>query len=137
MSALPGTITHARPDHPANPETSRQEGQYEITVPSWSDKLAGEVVRLLLEAYFEPQFSDQSHGFRKGRGCHTALREIRNTWVGATWFIEGDISDCFGSMDHEIMAGILAEKIHDQRFLRLIRHMLKAGTWKTGNTMTR
>jgi hypothetical protein len=40
-------------------------------------------------------------------------------------------------MDHEIMAGILAEKIHDQRFLRLIRNMLKAGTWKTGNTMTR
>ena len=98
-----------------------------LGLPSWSDKLAGEVVRLLLEAYYEPQFSDQSHGFRKGRGCHTALREIRNTWVGTTWFIEGDISDCFGSLDHEIMAGILAEKIHDQRFLRLIRHMLKAG----------
>jgi group II intron reverse transcriptase/maturase len=98
-----------------------------LGLPSWSDKLVGEVVRLLLEAYYEPQFSDQSHGFRKGRGCHTALREIRNTWVGTTWFIEGDISDCFGSLDHQIMAGILAEEIHDQRFLRLIRHMLKAG----------
>ena len=60
-------------------------------------------------------------GSGKGCGCHTALREIRNTWVGTTWFIEGDISDCFGSLDHEIMAGILAEKIDDQRFLRLIR----------------
>ena len=97
MSAVPGTITPARPDHPANPETSRQEGQYEITVPSWSDKLVGEVVRLLLEAYYEPQFSDRSHGFRKGRGCHTALREIQQTWTGTVWFIEGDISDCFGS----------------------------------------
>ena len=110
-----------------------------LGLPSWSDKLVGEVVRLLLEAYYEPQFSDQSHGFRKGRGCHTALREIRNTWIGTTWFIEGDISDCFGSLDHEIMVGILAEKIHDQRFLRLIRHMLKAGyleDWEYHDTLS-
>ena len=110
-----------------------------LGLPSWSDKLVGEVVRLLLEAYYEPQFSDQSHGFRKGRGCHTALREIRNTWVGTTWFIEGDISDCFGSLGHEIMVKILAEKIHDQRFLRLIRHMLKAGyleDWEYRDTLS-
>ena len=68
-----------------------------------------------------------SHGFRKSRGCHTALREIGSTWTGTAWFIEGDISDCFGSLDHEILLGILAEKIHDNRFLRLIRNMLKAG----------
>jgi retron-type reverse transcriptase len=92
-----------------------------LGMPSWSDKLVGEVVRLLLEAIYEPRFSNQSHGFRKGRGCHTALRETRNTWSGTTWFIEGDISDCFGSLDHEILLGILAEKIQDQRFLRLIR----------------
>ena len=98
-----------------------------LGLPSWSDKLVGEVVRLLLEAYYEPVFSERSHGFRKGRGCHTALREINNTWTGTTWFIEGDISDCFGSLSHEILLGILAEKIHDQRFLRLIRNMLKAG----------
>ena len=93
-----------------------------LGLPSWSDKLVGEVVRLLLEAYYEPQFSDRSHGFRPGRGCHTALREVANTWTGTTWFIEGDISDCFGSLDHEVMLSILAEKIHDNRFLRLIEH---------------
>ncbi len=98
-----------------------------LGLPSWPDKLVGEVVRLLLEAYYDPGFSDRSHGFRKGRGCHTALREIHNTWTGTSWFIEGDISDCFGSFDHEILLRILAEKIHDQRFLRLIRNMLKAG----------
>jgi group II intron reverse transcriptase/maturase len=98
-----------------------------LGLPSWSDKLVGEVVRLLLEAIYEPQFSRWSHGFRRNRGCHTALRDIQNTWTGTTWFIEGDISDCFGSIDHEILLGILAEKIHDQRFLRLIRNMLKAG----------
>ena len=47
-----------------------------LGMPTWSDKLVGEVVRLLLEAYYEPQFSDRSHGFRPGRGCHTALREV-------------------------------------------------------------
>ena len=47
-----------------------------LGLPTWSDKLVAEVVRLLLEAYYEPQFSDRSHGFRPGRGCHTALREV-------------------------------------------------------------
>src|SRR5450759_5168898 len=110
-----------------------------LGLPSWSDKLVGEVVRLLLEAYYEPVFSDRSHGFRKRRGCHTALREINDTWTGTTWFIEGDISDCSGSLDHEILLGILAEKIHDQRFLRLIRNMLKAGyleDWEYHDTLS-
>jgi group II intron reverse transcriptase/maturase len=98
-----------------------------LGLPAWSDKLVGEVVRLLLEAYYEPRFSGRSHGFRKGRGCHTALRDIQRTWTGTVWFIEGDISDCFGSIDHGILLAILAEKIGDQRFLRLIRHMLTAG----------
>ena len=98
-----------------------------LGLPSWSDKLVGEVVRLLLEAYYEPQFSDRSHGFRKKRGCHTALREVENMWTGTVWFIEGDVTDCFGKIDHDILIGILAEHIHDNRFLRLIRNMLKAG----------
>jgi retron-type reverse transcriptase len=55
-----------------------------LGLPSWSDKLVGEVIRLLLEAYYEPQFSDRSHGFRPRRGCHTALREEANTWTGTT-----------------------------------------------------
>ena len=98
-----------------------------LALPSWTDKLAGEVMRLLLEAYYEPQFSDRSHGFRPGRGCHTALSEVATTWTGTTWFIEGDISDCFGSLDHDVMVRILSEKIRDNRFLRLVRSMLQAG----------
>jgi len=101
--------------------------QRPLGLPTWSDKLVAEVVRLLLEAYYEPRFSGRSHGFRPGRGCHTALSEVVEVWKGTHWFIEGDISDCFGSLDHEIMIKILAEKIHDGRFLRLISHMLKAG----------
>jgi group II intron reverse transcriptase/maturase len=98
-----------------------------LGLPTWSDKLVAEVVRLLLDAYYEPQFSDRSHGFRPRRGCHTALREVVEVWKGTHWFIEGDISDCFGSLDHQVMLSVLAEKIHDGRFLRLISHMLKAG----------
>ena len=82
---------------------------------------------MLLDAYYDPQFSAHSHGFRKGRGCHTALSGVQRTWTGTTWFIGGDISDCFGSLDHQVMLSILAEKILDNRFLRLIRNMLKAG----------
>ena len=98
-----------------------------LGLPTWSDKLVGEVVRLLLEAYYEPTFSDRSHGFRPGRGCHTALREVAVAWTGTTWFVEGDISDCFGKLDHDIMIKTLAERIHDNRFLRLVRNMLTAG----------
>jgi group II intron reverse transcriptase/maturase len=110
-----------------------------LGMPTWSDKLVGEVVRLLLEAYYEPQFSDRSHGFRPGRGCHTALREVASTWTGTTWFVEGDIADCFGSFDHQVMLSILSEKIRDNRFLRLVRNMLTAGyleDWRWGATLS-
>lgn len=98
-----------------------------LSMPTWSDKLLQEVIRLLLSAYYEPQFSDYSHGFREGRGCHTALREIDHNWLGTTWFVEGDIKACFDSLDHQILLDSLAEHIHDGRFLRLIRELLQAG----------
>ena len=110
-----------------------------LGLPSWSDKLVGEVIRLLLEAYYEPRFSGRSHGFRPGRGCHTALSEVAAKWTGTAWFIEGDISDCFGSLDHSVMLAILAENIHDNRFLRLIRQMLQAGyleDWEWNATLS-
>jgi len=114
-------------------------GTRPLGLPSWSDKLVGEVVRLLLEAYYEPLFSARSHGFRPGRGCHTALREIGNTWTGTTWFIEADIADCFGSLDHQRLLEILGESILDERFLRLVGGMLTAGyleDWTYGATLS-
>src|SRR5258708_11491231 len=62
-----------------------------LGIPTWSDKLLQEVMRSLLDAYFEPQFSPHSFGFRPGLGCHDALRKIDKTWLGTAWFIEGDI----------------------------------------------
>lgn len=110
-----------------------------LGIPTWSDKLLQEVIRSILEAYFEPQFSDHSHGFRPGRGCHTALTEIRSNWTATVWFVEGDISQCFDSLDHEVLMSILGEKIHDNRFLRLIESLLKAGyleDWKLNATLS-
>jgi group II intron reverse transcriptase/maturase len=104
-----------------------------LGIPTWSDKLLQEVIRLLLGAYYDPQFSDRSHGFRPNRGCHTALKEIKRTWTGTTWFIEADISGCFDNIDHSLLLSILHEKIHDNRFLRLVSQLLKAGyleDWK-------
>jgi retron-type reverse transcriptase len=68
-----------------------------LGMPTWSDKLLQEVVRSVLEAYYEPQFSNHSHGFRPGLGCDTALQDIAQNWKGVKWFIEGDIKGCFDS----------------------------------------
>ncbi len=110
-----------------------------LGLPSWSSKVMQEVVRQLLDAYFEPTFSDHSHGFRPGRGCHTALSEIVHGWKGVHWIIEGDISDCFGSLSHDVLINILSESIQDNRFLRLIKHMLQAGyleEWRWHQTLS-
>ena len=52
---------------------------------------------------------------------------MADTWTGTTWFIEGDIAQCFDRLDHQVMLDTLNEKIHDNRFLRLLRNMLQAG----------
>lgn len=95
-------------------------------------------MREILEAYYEPQFSNHSHGFRPNRGCHTALQEIQ-IWKGTRWFIEGDISKYFDTIDHDVLLKILEKNIHDGRFLRLISNMLKAGyldDWKFNQTIS-
>lgn len=110
-----------------------------LGMPTWSDKLLQEVMRSILEAYFEPQFSESSHGFRPKRGCHTALQAVQTTGKGTKWFIEGDISACFDKIDHEILLNILRERIHDGRFINLIAGLLKAGyleEWKYNTTLS-
>ncbi len=98
-----------------------------LGIPSWSDKLLQEVIRSLLEAYHEPQFSPTSHGFRPERGCHTALHDIYCYWTSVKWLVEGDIKGCFDNIDHTVLMSILREKIHDNRFLILIENLLEAG----------
>ena len=87
-----------------------------LGIPTWKDKLVQEVIRLILEAYYEPQFDHSSHGFRPKRGCHTALTIIDRTWQGTKWFVEGDIRGCFDKIDHQILMSILRENILDNRW---------------------
>jgi len=110
-----------------------------LGIPTWTDKLIQEVVRSILEAYYEPQFSENSHGFRPGRGCHTALGVISRVWQGTKWFIEGDVRGCFDNINHTILMTILREQLDDNRFLRLVENLLQAGyceEWKYHPTLS-
>lgn len=98
-----------------------------LGIPSFEDKLVQEVIRMMLEAIYEGYFEYTSHGFRPFKSCHTALSSIQKRFVGAKWFIEGDIKGFFDNIDHRVLIGILEERINDVRFIRLIRKFLKAG----------
>ncbi len=98
-----------------------------LGIPTFDDKLVQEVIRMILEAIYEGQFLDCSHGFRPKRSCHTALTKIQKTFTGAKWFIEGDIKGFFDGINHDILISILQERISDERFIRLIRKFLRAG----------
>jgi group II intron reverse transcriptase/maturase len=113
--------------------------QRPLGLPSWSDKLLQEVIRLILEAYYEPQFDHRSHGFRPERGCHTALAEVQRIWTGTHWFIEGDIAQYYDNIDHAILVDVLRERIPDNRFLTLVRRLLQAGYmqgWRYHKTLS-
>ncbi len=108
-----------------------------LGIPSFRDKLLQEVIRMILEAIYEPIFDNHSHGFRPNRSCHTALRQISSEFTGVVWFIEGDIKGCFDNIDHNILIRILGKKIKDSKFLNIIRQFLKAGyveNWKYNKT---
>ncbi len=110
-----------------------------LGIPTWSDKLVQEALRMLLEPYYERRFSPNSHGFRPKQGCHTALREIQRHWKGTIWFIEGDIKGCFDNIEHDLMLAIIQKDIHDGRIIQLIRGLLKAGymeDWRYHETLS-
>ncbi|KAK2256002.1 excisionase [Clostridioides difficile] len=108
-----------------------------LGLPVFTDKLIQEAIRMILEAIYEPIFSDYSHGFRPARSCHTALAQIKKEFTGARWFIEGDIKGGFDNINHAVLVEIINQKIKDARFLKLIRSFLKAGymeDWKYHKT---
>ena len=107
-----------------------------LGLPAWADKLLQEVIRSILEAYAEPQFSDRSHGFRPGRGGPTARREIRPHGRATKWCIEGDLCACYDSIDHTVLLSILSESCEDNRCLRLMGSLLKAGDGEEGRFNT-
>ncbi len=110
--------------------------QRPLGMPTTNDTHVQEVWRMVLESIYEPVFKESSHGFRRQRSCHTALKGIKY-WTGTKWFIEFDIEGYFDNIDHKILMGLLEKKRDDDKFLHVIRKMLKAGSmedWKYHDT---
>jgi len=98
-----------------------------LGIPTFTDKLVQEAVRMLLESVYEPVFLNCSHGFRPNKSCHTALTELTKGFNGVRWFIEGDIKGCFDNIDHAAIVSLFNGKIKDARLIKLIYRFLKAG----------
>ena len=94
-----------------------------LTVLSPRDKIVQEAVRLVLNYIYNGTFESFSHGFREGRGCHSALKEIQRTWNGVSWFLEFEIRKRDDILSRRILVNILREDIQDQRFFNLIHNM--------------
>ncbi|MBM5447593.1 hypothetical protein J7898_04560 [Vibrio parahaemolyticus] len=92
-----------------------------------TEKVVQYGMKMILEAIFEPTFSDDSHGFRPKRGCHSALQNVRHTWTGVTWIVEGDIKSFFDEIDHHKLIDILRTRIDDEKFINLVWKALRAG----------
>ena len=108
-----------------------------LGIPTFTDKLVQEVLRMILQEVYEPVFLDCSHGFRPNKSCHTALKSITKGFNGIRWFIEGDIKGCFDNISHAKLVEIISRKIKDARLIKLIWKFLKAGymeDWKYNAT---
>ncbi|HDR3888976.1 TPA: group II intron reverse transcriptase/maturase [Bacillus cereus] len=98
-----------------------------LGIPSFMDRVVQEICRMVLEAIYEPNFSDHSHGFRPNKSCHTALMEISRLYTGVNWFVEGDIKGFFDNIDHNVLINLLRKTIKDEKFIRLMWKFLRAG----------
>ena len=111
MSQPHGTITPARLDNPANPETSRQEGQYEIPVPVIADRALQALTAAALEPEWEARFESRSYGFRPGRSCQDAMQAVFVTARGKTckrlWALDADLAAAFDRIEHSHLLGRL------------------------------
>jgi group II intron reverse transcriptase/maturase len=102
-------------------------GTRPLSIGSPREKIIQEAMRMILEAIYEPNFSDNSHGFRPLRSCHSALKALYTKFQDSQWLIEGDISKCFDSIEHNKLMNLIERKISDRRFTHYINKALKAG----------
>jgi len=98
-----------------------------LTIASPRDKLVQKAILNVLEQYFEPLFLSTSHGFRPGKGTHTAIQNVEAQFVSSRYIIEADFSKAFDSIRHDKLMELLAKHITDQKLLALIKSGLKAG----------
>ena len=100
-----------------------------LSIYCYEDKLVQEAIRRILEAIFEPLFYDEMMGFRPGRSCHKALRNL-NVMLErrfTNYVLDADIKGFFDHLNHDWIMKFIGSKVKDPNFLRLVKRMLKAG----------
>ena len=100
-----------------------------LSIPTPNDKLVQEVIRMVLESIYEPNFDHRSFGFRRGMGVHDALEYVEKQFRCMDWVIKGEIVNAYPTIEHNKLCEILSQKINDARFMRLIRKSLKGGLY--------
>jgi group II intron reverse transcriptase/maturase len=115
------------------PKRGRPNEKRPLGIPAIRDRVCQQALKNRLEPIFEPLFSDCSYGYRPGRSTHDAMRKIyREIMGGCKWIVDADLRDFFGTVHHERLIDMIAEKISDGRVLGLIRQMLEAGYMERG-----
>jgi group II intron reverse transcriptase/maturase len=103
-----------------------------LGIPTVMDRVCQQALVQVLEPIFEPTFRGASFGYRPGRSAHMAMRRIWRQLGQAEWIVDADISDFFGSLSHELLVDLVADRVADGRVLSLIRSMLTAGALVDG-----
>ena len=106
-----------------------------LGLPTGNDKIVQEVMRIILEAIYEPVFSTESFGFRAGLGCHDALAHVERKFRWVDYVIEGDIEQAYPTIDHNTLVKILEKRINDPRFIRLVWKLLRCGVLDEERTL--
>ena len=117
------------------PKEGKPKATRPLSISSFEDKIVQLQMAKILEAIYEPIFKDCSYGFRPGRGCHTAIKALF-TYLdkrGCEIVLDIDLKNYFGMIQHKILLDFLRIKIKDERFIRYVSRMLKAGILKDGN----
>ncbi|MGC9222105.1 MAG: group II intron reverse transcriptase/maturase [Solirubrobacteraceae bacterium] len=103
-----------------------------LSIPTVMDRVCQQALVQVLDPIFEPTFQEASFGYRQGRSAHGAMRRIWRQLEQAEWIVDGDISDFFGSLSHERLVDLVADRVADGKVLSLIRSMLTAGALVDG-----
>lgn len=130
MAYRPGPVREVLIPKEGKPGATRPLG-----ISGFEDKIVQKMMQKILESIYDPLFLNCSYGFRPGRGCHDAIRDLQH-YLHANenqTIIDIDLQNYFGTIDHEILEDILKEKIKDTKFMRYINRMFKAGVLSQGD----
>ena len=117
------------------PKPGRPQERRPLSIPAVRDRVVQAAAKTVIEPIFEADMRECSFGFRPKRSAHDALQVVVDeSWRGRRWVAESDIADCFEAIPHEELMSAIEERIVDRHLLKLLRAMLRAGSWRTGRS---